>query len=702
MKARAWESASRLYAVTAVIAVLVLCVPCFTGATALAANPHEPQAAHWALTTADDWRSGTLDGLTVGAEEGNDGMLTLAPGRASGRFTSGVHHARFPLTATALFWRSDTIDGSGLAVEVRLSQDQVTWSPWYPIHHPETQTDGRTYGENIVAFEGAQYVQVRVALSALTPTRFPKLYELTVVMIDAKDAPTPAEALAASAPIGPFAVNRPIVISRQAWGADPAYLDWDPEYAPVQRMVLHHTATAGGGNPVGEVQAIYYYHAVTRGWGDIGYNYLVDPGGNIYEGRSGGDDVIGAHTARWNTGALGIALLGCYDPDDCSPGQTPSAAALDAITDLVTWTASRRVLDPRQVGSFANTYDAPPLTLSRLSGHRDYSQYIDGQWYNATDCPGEALYEELPALRDEAWSRLPDDDVRFEGHDTPPLLQASQVVTVSFSLRNAGVATWTPNDVYLGYRWFDQDGTPILEETDSGPLGAETPFGASLSLVATLTVPPGGGIYTLRWDLYRPGVGWFADQSSGSEPLEVVVRVIDPATQRLFLPLIIQDKEPAETCSELLANGGAESDQVWEFVGGWPGAYSSIHVRSGDRAIRIGVEFAEDDGHLYSSVQQTVGLPADSAQIILNFWYYPTSGNPDEDGAYVAVLDSGGSILDTSSLTVSDAQTWQSASFDLTAYGGRTLILRFTVLNKNTPGITAIWLDDMSLGACGL
>ncbi|NIR01348.1 MAG: hypothetical protein GTN78_14310, partial [Gemmatimonadales bacterium] len=381
-------------------------------------------------------------------------------------------------------------------------------------HHPETQADGYTYGENIIAYEGAQYVQVRVALSALTPTRFPNLYDLTVVLIDTSNAPTPAQALAASAAIRPTAIDRPTIISRQGWGANPIYLDWDPEYAPVQRIVLHHTVTAGEGNPVGEVQAIYYYHAVTRGWGDIGYNYLVDPYGNIYEGRYGGDDVIGAHTARWNTGALGVALLGCYDPDDCSPGQTPSDPALDASADLVAWTASRRVLDPGQVDSFTNPYGDPPLTLSRLSGHRDYSQYIDGQWYNVTSCPGDTLYNELPTLRDEAWSRLPDDDVRFEGHDTPALLQVDQAVSVSLSMRNAGVATWTPGDVFLGYRWFEQDETLVSQTPEAGLIPTETPFAVSLPVTATLTAPSLPGTYILRWDLYRPGAGWFGELSS--------------------------------------------------------------------------------------------------------------------------------------------------------------------------------------------
>jgi hypothetical protein len=688
------------FPVMALIVMLSLCAFCTTVSTALAAQPPEPKAAYWTLTTADDWRSGTLDGLTVVSDEEGDVMLTLARGRATGRFTSGIQPTPLPLTAVALFWKSDTIDGSGLGVELRLSQDQVTWSPWYPIYQPETQADGYTYGENIVAFNGAGYIQVRVTLSALTPTRFPGLDELTVVMIDASNAPTPSEALAASPPIGPFAVKRPIVISREAWGADPAYLDWYPEYAPVQRVVLHHTATAGGGNPVSEVLAIYYYHAVTRGWGDIGYNYLVDSNGNIYEGRHGGDDVVGAHTARWNTGALGVALLGCYDAGDCSPSQAPSDAALDAITDLVTWTASRRVLDPRQVAAFTNSYADPPLNLHRLSGHRDYSQYIDGQWYNATSCPGQALYDELPALRDDVWSRLPKDDARFEGHDTPTLLKAEQVVTVSLSLRNAGAATWIPGDVYVGYRWFDQAGILITEGTNAGSLATETPFGASLSVAATLTAPPSDGTYTLRWDLHRSGVGWFAEDSPASEPLDTVVRVTDTDPQRSFLPLISRETDSVEDCSELLVNGGAELDQAWEFIGGWPGAYSTAHVRGGDRAFRIGVESPEDDGYLYSSVQQIIGLPADAAQITLNFWYYPTSGKSDEDRAYVAVLDSSGNLLDTLWLTVSDAQTWQSADFDLGEYRGQTVMLRFTVINKSSPGVTAIWLDDISLAVC--
>ncbi len=70
----------------------------------------------------------------------------------------------------------------------------------------------------------------------------------------------------------------------------------------------------------------------------------------------------------------------------------------------------------------------------------------------------------------------------------------------------------------------------------------------------------------------------------------MTVKVVESAsqTQHLFLPLIAQGTEPGKTCSELLVNGGAESDQAWELLGGWPGVCSSLHVQSGDGAIRLG------------------------------------------------------------------------------------------------------------------
>ena len=78
-------------------------------------------------------------------------------------------------------------------------------------------------------------------------------------------------------------------------------------------MIVHHTVTRDPEtDPKATLRAIYQYHAVSRGWGDIGYNFLIDQQGTIYEGRFGGDSVVGGHALQYNWGSIGIAILGNY------------------------------------------------------------------------------------------------------------------------------------------------------------------------------------------------------------------------------------------------------------------------------------------------------------------------------------------------------------------------------------------------------
>lgn len=97
---------------------------------------------------------------------------------------------------------------------------------------------------------------------------------------------------------------------------------------PIQRMnkvnkiIIHHTADKIDGRSDTELlRAIYSYHAVTRGWGDIGYNYIVGQNGTIYEGRAGGDYVVGAHASYNNIGSVGISVLGTYDKNPLNAAQ---------------------------------------------------------------------------------------------------------------------------------------------------------------------------------------------------------------------------------------------------------------------------------------------------------------------------------------------------------------------------------------------
>ncbi len=137
-------------------------------------------------------------------------------------------------------------------------------------------------------------------------------------------------------------------LSRPAWGADEA-LRFKPDgtentpiaFSPFQNITVHHTAGVNNDpDPAATVRAIYQFHAVTNDWGDIGYHFLIDEAGTIYEGRYSGDDGLPAHdedgkvvtafhVGGFNSGNLGIALLGTLTQ------QGPTEAAREALTRLV-------------------------------------------------------------------------------------------------------------------------------------------------------------------------------------------------------------------------------------------------------------------------------------------------------------------------------------------------------------------------------
>jgi hypothetical protein len=130
------------------------------------------------------------------------------------------------------------------------------------------------------------------------------------------------------------------------------------------------------------MRSIYYFHAVTRGWGDIAYNYLVDFMGNVYEGRVGGENAIGCHAEGYNAGSCGICLMGRFFADDTTPEMH------NATVWIASWAA--RHLDP---GASAPFHDIP--NLPTICGHRDVNQ---------TTCPGDVFYGQIDATRAGAQS----------------------------------------------------------------------------------------------------------------------------------------------------------------------------------------------------------------------------------------------------------------------------------------------------------
>jgi N-acetylmuramoyl-L-alanine amidase len=188
--------------------------------------------------------------------------------------------------------------------------------------------------------------------------------------------------------------TRPAIITRAGWNANESIVRSSPSYAPrLGFAVVHHTA---GGVPTSAarsaamVRAIQSYHVRSNGWNDIGYNFLVDPFGQIFEGRGGGmtRNVIGAHAQGFNTGSVGVSVLGSY-------GSTaPSAAAQAAIARLLAWRLDLAHVDPTSSVTWTSlgspTFPAgTPVLVAAVSGH--------GQ-LGATACPGAKLLSKLPAI----------------------------------------------------------------------------------------------------------------------------------------------------------------------------------------------------------------------------------------------------------------------------------------------------------------
>ncbi|MGH3309832.1 MAG: peptidoglycan recognition protein family protein [Streptomyces sp.] len=211
-----------------------------------------------------------------------------------------------------------------------------------------------------------------------------------------RDSITGHGAAPAEAGTGP-AAPRPDIVSRGAWHADEDLVrERAASMDDVRAVFIHHTNHPNDYDCAAVPDMLRALEAdhVQRGWDDLGYNFVVDRCGTIYEGRAGDlkGSVEGAHTKGFNEHSLGIAALGTFDEGERIPG-----AMLESIASLAAWKL-RSGADPagrtRMVSSSDESrYDeGDDAEFDVISGHKDAY---------ATDCPGRALYDKLPDLRDE-------------------------------------------------------------------------------------------------------------------------------------------------------------------------------------------------------------------------------------------------------------------------------------------------------------
>lgn len=302
---------------------------------------------------------------------GSSGLGTLLRSQASPQVYAGSDAAT-GFAVAGITW-SGAVD-SVVAVELRtLSGDG--WGAWEEIETEDADDNGYS-GTVPVVVGDVDRVEARVTARLGASVTEPRL---TVIDPGASAADAGGSLPAASA----FASAGPAVLSRAAWGADESMMTWTPQQGRVQGAVIHHTA---GSNDYASqdvpsiIRGIYAYHAQTRGWGDIGYNFLVDRFGRAWEGRAGGitSQTIGAHATGFNSVTTGVSMIGTFTSVDPPPAQ------LDTVTRLVAWKLTIHKVRP------SDTMVVNGQRLPTIIGHRDVA---------STSCPGQRVYNQLASLR---------------------------------------------------------------------------------------------------------------------------------------------------------------------------------------------------------------------------------------------------------------------------------------------------------------
>ncbi len=346
-------------------------------------------------------RAGQADDDLLFTGEG----LSLVQGANSGVYRSET--IRSPLAFTTDIgptWQADIPEGASVSVEVRLSHDGQAWGAWsvvpveyYPIREGE-------YGGTMVWVNQAEvYLQFRLTLTANESGAAPLFRYLTLFFNDTSQGPSHEAAIAqARSQEAGLAVTtcpvRPLVISRTAWGSPTGQTSpyWPPVYQPVTHIVINHTATPNSANDWARVvRSIWNYQAHILGWGDLGYHYLIDPLGHIYEGRAGGDDVIGAFDG-FNRGAMGLGYIGCYG--HCQSlwlsNAEPPTAMLEAGNDLIAWKMSQKRLDPLGSGQYCQQ------TLPNIVARSEVT------CRKGSLSPGDLLEAKIPDIRMAVEARI--------------------------------------------------------------------------------------------------------------------------------------------------------------------------------------------------------------------------------------------------------------------------------------------------------
>jgi N-acetylmuramoyl-L-alanine amidase len=444
-------------------------------------------------------------------------LFALAPGAALGASTTmaardvsaGVNRPPHRFDLVGLHWQ-----GTG-SVSIRTRSLAGRWSSW---HEAAPEDDGPDAGTHEPRGRGwklgspfwtgpSDRIQVRT---------FGNVTRVRAFYIRSRESKRPLRTVSMA--------GSPLILSRPAWGANERIRRGRPDYADTVRFaVVHHTAGSNSytrARSASIVRGIQRYHVLANGWDDIGYNFLVDKYGQIFEGRFGGVDrnVVGAHAQGFNQGSTGIALIGNYDATSATP------AAKAALTRLLAWRLDVAHVDPTTTFGWRSTGNPKfpagrTITLRTISGHRDTGY---------TACPGSNVYGALPSLTlSVAQTGLPKlyfptvtgapgGMVRFTGTLTEPLPWSVIVSQRDGSVvgQGSGVGTqidwtWDARTIPSGRYVYAIDAGPTVRPATGFVAGATSRSMLTALATPSLITPNGDGrrdSTVVRYRLREPAV----------------------------------------------------------------------------------------------------------------------------------------------------------------------------------------------------
>ncbi len=399
----------------------------------------------------------------------------------------------------------DVPAADGVTISLRTSADGAAWSGWLDAPLQVADHGGRERAYTDPLWTGpARFLEVRARSGAGTPV---ELSGVSVVTIDPGDDAGLSDGLALSGRGASAARadagegSAPAIVTRAEWGADESLRSDSPSYAAIKMAFVHHTASGNAytrAEAPALVRAIYAYHTRSLRWSDIGYNFLIDRFGTIYEGRYGGmaSGVIGAQVGGFNTGSTGVSVIGTFTDE------APPTVAVTALERLLAWRLGIAGLDPKGRAQLTcgltDKYEkGDTVTFPVIAGHRDA---------NFTACPGDQLYALLPAVRTHVAERMappvvatltadtgvisPNGDGVMDGADLAGSLSGpADWRLVVRDAAGKSVADWSGHGAKVTVTWKGTSGGGVVPDGEyTAELRASTLAGDSERAIATIAV----------------------------------------------------------------------------------------------------------------------------------------------------------------------------------------------------------------------